>query len=192
MHRALFKLLIGVAVALGLTLSAAPIAGATPVTTTTSATERAAGCVVQAKAVDVATQTRSAAQIKVQLLKGKVAKLTKKIKKAKKRHQAAKVKKLSKKLRKVNRDLRNTKILRAQAAKAVSGTTALLAACQAGNAAALPGGTPDKNNLLDYVGDLLDSLGLGFLLKSLGLQAVLDLLDSTGLLDLLGLGDLRN
>ena len=189
MNRALLKLILGVAVALGLTLSAAPVASAAPAAATTP--ERAVDCVAQAKAVDVATITRSAARIKIQELKAKAIKLQRKIKRAKKHHQAAKAQRLSKKLAKVNREIRRTKVLRANAAKAVSGTMVLLAACQAGSGTALPSGKPDKDNLLDYVGDALDALGIGFLLDSLGLEAVLDLLDQTGLLDLLGLGDLR-
>jgi TolA-binding protein len=187
MNRALLKLILGIAVALGLTLTAAPVATAAPSATP----ERAVDCVAQAKAVDVATITRSAARIKIQELKAKAIKLQRKIKRAKKHHQTAKAKRLTKKLNKVNRDIRRTKVLRANAAKAVSGTTVLLAACQAGSGTALPSGKPDKDNLLDYVGDALDALGIGFLLDSLGLEAVLDLLDQTGLLDLLGLGDLR-
>lgn len=192
MTHAPFKFILGLAVALGLTLTAAPVASATPVAAAATTERAAVNCTVQAKALDVATQTRSAAQIKVQKLKAKVIKLKKKIKKAKKAHATKRVAKLEKKLNKVKRKLRHTKVLRAGAAKAVSGTTALYAACQAGNAAPLPIRPPDNDNLLDYVGDLLDSLGLGFLLKSLGLEGVLDLLDSLGLLDLLGLGDLRN
>lgn len=184
MHRALFKMILGVAVALGLTLAAAPVASAAPSAATPE--RAAASCTLQENVARSAQSTHAAADAKVVKLKKKIKKLKKKIKKA----DRAKVAKLKKKLKAKRKKIRQARLFRAQAATIATSTASAFASCQRGQTAPIV--IPDNANLLDYVGDLLDSIGLGGLLKSLGLEAVIDLLDQLGLLDLLGLGDLRN
>lgn len=186
MNRVLLKLILGLAVALGLTLSAAPVASAAPSTT---AVERAVSCTVQKTAAEGAQANHAAADAQVAKLRKKITTLKKQLKKAHRAHQPAKVAKLKKKLKNKRAKIRQARIFRAKASTVATATSAAYASCQQGQVAPIV--IPDNQNLLDHVGELLASIGLGDLVRALGLDAVLDLLDQLGLLDLLGLGALR-
>ncbi|GAA3666055.1 hypothetical protein GCM10022237_27660 [Nocardioides ginsengisoli] len=175
MLRAISKLILGIAVALGLTLGLAPVADAAPAVerTTASASERATTCTIQYQAVTVAKTTYKKAETKVKKLK-------KKLKKAKKHHHKKQVRLLKKKLKKAKAE-------RLKASSAVTSTSRAYATCQK-DGSTIPGTIPPDKNPLDFLGELLDSLGVGALVDLLGLDTVIDLLGLRPLLESLGLG----
>lgn len=136
MNRALVKMLVGLAVALGLTLASAPVASAAPTAAeAASAAATAPDCSRQIAANNRAYASYAAADRSVKAAQAKVKKLTKKVKKAKKVHAKKKVKKLTKKLRKAKKSLRAKKEYRSKVAITRTYTARSLARCQSGQAA---------------------------------------------------------
>jgi hypothetical protein len=136
MNRALFKMILGLAVALGLTLGAAPIASASPAAPAApAAAAQAPDCSAQVAANNRANASYASANASVKAAQAKVTKLKKKIKKAKKHHAKKQVRKLNKKLKKAKQSLREKKQYRDRVAVTRSYTQRSLARCQAGTPA---------------------------------------------------------
>jgi hypothetical protein len=106
MYRALSKILVGMAVALGLTLTAAPVASAAPQAPAQAPAQRAEApaCTTEGQNLTKAYNNYQAANAYAGAADAKVKKLKKKLKKAKKHDAPAKkVKKLKKKAKKAKK-----------------------------------------------------------------------------------------
>ncbi|GAA3522639.1 hypothetical protein [Nocardioides daeguensis] len=127
MHRALFKMFLGLAVALGLTFTTASVASATPVA---AAAQAAPNCTTQQTTYNSANGNYNAANAYVAAADAKVKKLKKKLKKAKKHHAPVKkVKKLKKKLKKAKKARAAGIAYRDQAAAQRNSATVALTTC---------------------------------------------------------------
>lgn len=163
MHRALFKMFIGLAVALGLTFTTAPVASATPAAAAQQEAA-AAACTGEGQALTKAYNNYAAANAYVAAADKKVKKLKKKLKKAKKHHAPAKkIKKLKKKLKKAKKAKRAGVAYRNQAIAQYNASYSAYAACK-GRPAAVPPATPELpvQALCDAIPDLqplCDALG---------------------------------
>jgi Skp family chaperone for outer membrane proteins len=135
MSRALFKMILGLAVALGLTFAAAPIAGATATTGVTTQAAATPDCRTQEAANAKANANYNKANADVAKAKAKVAKLKKKLKKAQRAHHAKQVKKLKKRLKKAKKSLKAKRSYRDRSAVTRSYTADALARCKAGTPA---------------------------------------------------------
>ena len=132
MSRALFKIVLGLAVALGLTFAAAPIAGATPTASTRTAAAATADCSAQDAAAAKASSDYNRANAGVAKAQAKVKKLKKKLHKAQRAHHAKQAKKLKKKLKKAKKSLRAKRAERSRAAAHRSATADAATRCHAG------------------------------------------------------------
>lgn len=131
MHRALFKILVGLAVALGLTFTAAPIATAAPVAEAAVQQAAPGACAAQGQSLTTAYNNYGAANAYVAAAKANVKKAKKKFKKAKKHHAPAKkIKKLKKKLKKAKRAYRAGVAYRNDTVNAYNNAYKAYAACQ--------------------------------------------------------------
>ena len=144
MHRALFKMFIGLAVALGLTFTTASVASAAPVAEAApAAAAQLASCPAEGAALTKAYNNYAAANAYVAAADAKVKKLKKKLKKAKKHHAPAKkIKKLKKKLKKAKKAKRAGVAYRNQTIANYNAAYSAYATCQ-GRPAAIPPATPE-------------------------------------------------
>ncbi|MBM7515525.1 hypothetical protein [Nocardioides nitrophenolicus] len=141
MHRALFKMFIGLAVALGLTFTTASVSSAAPAAPARQ--EPAADCSAQGQALTKAYNNYGAANAYVAAADAKVKKFKKKLKKAKKHHAPAKkITKLKKKLKKAKKAKRAGIAYRNQTVAAYNGAYAAYATCK-GRPNAAPPATPE-------------------------------------------------
>ena len=142
MHRALFKMFIGLAVALGLTFTTASVASAAPTAEAAPAAAQLASCPAEGQALTKAYNNYAAANAYVAAADAKVKKLKKKLKKAKKHHAPAKkIKKLKKKLKKAKKAKRAGIAYRNQTVANYNAAYSAYAACQ-GRPGAVPPATP--------------------------------------------------
>ena len=136
MNRALFKMILGLAVALGLTLGAAPLASATPSAPAAPAVAaKTNDCTAQAAANNRAGRAYASANASVKAAQAKVTQLKKKLKKAKKHHAKKQVRTLTKKLKKAKKSLQAKKDYRSRVAVTRTYTQRSYDRCVAGQPA---------------------------------------------------------